>query len=58
MIFGFVDKLAVPVLLRKIFIDWFINSINTDETEIVPLYTLPVPILMVRETGSVAEKDS
>lgn len=44
-----VYRLAVPVLLRVIFIDNFIKSIQMAEKKIVPYHFPPVPIQIVYE---------
>lgn len=56
VIFGVVDKLAVPVSLGASFNDKFIKSFHTTEWNVVPNHSSPVPILKVDEASRASEK--
>lgn len=56
VIFDVMDKQAVTVVLRTNFIDMFIKSIHPAVKRIVPHHCLPVPIVIVLEVKSAAEK--
>lgn len=51
------DKLAVPVLLRTIFVDKVIRSIHPSERKIVQHDSPPRPVLLLYEARSAAKKD-
>lgn len=55
--FGVVDRLAVPVLLGSTFIDGYVRPVHLAERKFVPYYSPPVPILLLQEARSAAEKN-
>lgn len=57
MIYGIINKLAVPVLLGTTFIDRFIKSVYPDKRRIILQHYPPAPIMMVHEAKSGAEQD-
>lgn len=56
--FGFMDKLAVHLLVGTSFIDIFIKLIHQTKRKLVPHHSLPVPIPMLQKASSVTEKNA
>lgn len=56
--FGAVKKLAVPVLLGPILIDKFVTSIHSAEGKVVSYQSPQLPIQLVQESKSEAEKNT
>lgn len=56
--FGVIDRLAVHLLLVTTFVDKYISSIHPAKRNIFPHHIPLVPILMVYETKSDAEKST
>lgn len=55
---GLVSDLAVPVLLRTIYIDRLIKSFHPAERKIVPHYSRTILILMIQEAKEVDSKNN
>lgn len=54
VIFAIVDKLAVPIQFKAVFIDKVFRSIHPAEMKIVPHLSVPVPIPIVHGAQSAA----